>query len=393
MPPRHGKTELASIRFAPWFLGRNPDKNIIQATYAAEFAEESAKKSRSILSSPVYEQIFDVKLAQDSRAVSRWQTNRGGSYYAVGVGGPLTGRGANLLVVDDPHKNRQEAESVVMRANVWEWFTSTAYTRLEDNASAILIMTRWHEDDLAGRLLRGDEHWEYLSLPAIAEQDEPYRKHGEALWPQKFDVEALENIRCAIGSREWASLYQQQPSVAEGEIFKREWWHFYSMRPHFQKIVQSWDTAFKKGKENDFSVCTTWGVAPNGYYLIHVWKEKVEFPELKRAVVMLASEFAPDEILIEDKASGQSLLQEIRQETRLPITAIKVDADKIARAYAVTPTIEAGNVFLPENAAWVRDYVDSLAAFPNAAHDDDVDSTTQALAHMKYVPQFAFGAI
>lgn len=390
MPPRHGKTELASLRFAPWFLGLNSTKNIIQATYAAEFAEENGRKARAIISSSVYEQIFNVALSTDSKAVSRWQTDKGGSYYAVGVGGPLTGRGAHILLIDDPHKNRQEAESTVMRERVWEWFASTAYTRLEEKGAVIVIMTRWHEDDLAGRLLAGDEHWDYLCLPAVAEGNEEYRQEGEALWPNKYNLAELNAIKSQIGSREWISLYQQQPSAKEGEIFKREWWRYYRQAPLFQKIVQSWDTAFKKGLENDFSVCTTWGVAPNGYYLLHVWKQRVEFPELKRAVVMLAAEYNPDEILIEDKASGQSILQELNKETRLALKPIKVDGDKVARAHGVTPLIEAGKVFLPEVAEWVRDYVDSLAAFPNAAHDDDVDSTTQALSHMKNENELAF---
>lgn len=393
MPPRHGKSELASLRFAPWFLGKNPTKNIVQATYSAEFAEEHGKKSRAIVSSPIFEAIFGINLATDSKAVSRWQTDKGGSYYAVGVGGSLTGRGANILLIDDPHKNRQEAESSVMRQNVWDWFASTAYTRLEDNGAVIVIMTRWHEDDLAGRLLKSEEHWEYLSLPAIAEIDEPYRKMGEALWPEKYDLADLENIRKAIGSREWISLYQQRPSAAEGEIFKREWWQYFKRNfdkdyreddflPKFDWVYQSWDTAFKKDSENDFSVCTTWGVAKTGYYLLDVWKRRVEFPELKRAVMALATEFNPNQIFVEDKASGQSLIQEIKRDTSLPIKPITVDRDKVARAYAVTPIIEAGKVYLCENTVWLREYIDSCAAFPNGVHDDEVDSTTQALSQM-----------
>lgn len=383
MPPRHGKTELASLRFAPWFLGLNPTKNIIQATYAAEFAEENGRKSRAIVASNIYEQIFSVKLARDSKAVSRWQTDKGGSYYAVGVGGPLTGRGANVLLIDDPHKNRQEAESSVMRERVWDWFASTAYTRLEDNGAVIVIMTRWHEDDLVGRLLRGDEVWEIVSMPAIAEADDEYRVIGEPLWEEKYNREALANIRNTIGSREWTSLYQQRPAAAEGEIFKREWWKYYPEFPYqFNYILQSWDTAFKTGAENDYSVCTTWGVIDSGYYLIDCWKKRVEFPELKRTVLQLADQYRPNSIVIEDKASGQSLIQELQRETRLPIKPIKVDRDKVARAYAVTPTIESGNVYLPASKPWVRDFIDVLAAFPNGVFDDDVDSTTQALSEL-----------
>ncbi len=394
MPPRHGKTELASIRFGPWYLGQHPTHNIIQTTYSAEYAEENAKKSRYIVLSPEYRDIFGFSVDRDSRAVSRWKTEKGGSYYAVGVGGPLTGRGANLLIVDDPHKNRQEAESPVIRKNVWDWFTSTAYTRLEDNGAIIVIMTRWHEADLIGCILSGSEEWEYICLPAIAEQDEQCRKEGEPLWPQKYDLAALQNIKTAIGSKQWESLYQQRPSAAEGEIFKREYWQYYQLRfmPLFKKIIHSWDTAFKKGSQNDYSVCTVWGVTDTGYYLIYRWKERVEFPELKRTVISIAAQIPPNEILIEDKASGQSLIQELQRETRLPIAAYKIDGDKVARANAVTPIIESGKVYLPADAEWLQDYIDTLAAFPNAVHDDDVDSTTQALSAMQNFNGIAFSS-
>lgn len=382
MPPRHGKTELASIRFAPWYLGRNPTHNIIQATYSGEFAADNGRKARAIVATPEYEAIWGFGLDQSSKAVTRWQTAHGGTYFAVGVGGPLTGRGANVLLIDDPHKNRQEAESQTMRDRVWEWFTSTAYTRLEKGGVAIVIMTRWHEDDLVGRLLKSGEHWDELILPAVAEKDEPFRSEGAALWPAKYDLPALAQIRETIGSREWASLYQQRPTAADGNVFQRSWVRYYRETPVFTRIVQSWDTAFKTGRDNDKSACTTWGVAENGYYLLDCWAERVEFPELKKQVTALADKWRPHEILIEDKASGQSLVQELKRETRLPILPIKVDADKIARAYAVTPLFEAGRVLLLERAPWIADYIDELASFPVGAHDDRVDSTSQALQRL-----------
>lgn len=393
MPPRHGKTELASLRFGPWYLGKNPRHNIIQTTYSAEFAEENAKKARAIVLSNTFRDIFGFGVAKDSRAIARWQTEKGGTYYAVGIGGPLTGRGTNLLIIDDPHKNRQEAESPVIRKSIWDWFTSTAYTRLEDNGAIIIIMTRWHEGDLIGHVLSGNEEWDYLRIPAIADQDEQYRNEGDALWPEKFNLEALKNIKDAIGSKQWESLYQQRPVAAEGEIFKREWWRFYQYPPLYDKIIHSWDTAFKKGSENDYSVCTVWGVNTTGFYLIYRWKERVEFPELKRTVISLAAQMPPNEILIEDKASGQSLIQELQRETRLPIKPYKIDGDKVARANAVTPIIEVGKVFLPDDADWVQNYIDTLAAFPNAVHDDDVDSTTQALSALQNFNRIAFATL
>jgi predicted phage terminase large subunit-like protein len=227
------------------------------------------------------------------------------------------------------------------------------------------------------------EHWDVLSLPAIAEQDESFRRKGEALWPEWFPLSELERIRAAIGERPFVSLYQQRPSAAEGAIFKRNWWHFYRhpLAGPF-RIIQSWDTAFKTGEENDYSVCTTWGVSESGYFLLHLWRGKGEFPALKRKVIELAQEWKPTEILVEDRASGQSLIQELRRST-LPIKPVKSDRDKQSRAQAITPIIEAGKVFLPENAPWLPDFLDEMASFPNGLHDDIVDSTSQALNYLR----------
>ena len=231
------------------------------------------------------------------------------------------------MLIDDPIKDREEANSETVRRSLHEWYAFVAYTRLMPGGAIIIIQTRWHEDDLAGWLLRehAHENWDVLSLPAIAEQDEGFRKEGEALWPEQFPLLELERIRAATGGRAWASLYQQRPAAAEGVIFKRGWWQFYQQPPTvaFNRIVQSWDTAFKKGTENDFSVCTTWGVADNGYYLLHLWRGRVEFPELKRVVASLADQWKPDAILVEDKASGQSLIQELKLSTALPLIPVQ----------------------------------------------------------------------
>jgi len=251
----------------------------------------------------------------------------------------------------------------------------------------VLIATRWHQDDLTGHLLRQDPNgWAVLSQPGIAEADESFRRAGEALWPEKYPLQELEKTRTLIGGSIFASLYQQRPAAAEGEVFKREWWRYFrEPLPSFRRVIHSWDTAFKSGAENDFSVCTIWGVAESGrYYLLGLWRGKVEFPELKRCMISLAELWNPIQILVEDKASGQSLIQELRYESALPIIPIKVDKDKRARAEAVTPLIEAGLVSLPESAPWLNDYVDELAAFPNGAHDDFVDSTTQALNYLRH---------
>jgi predicted phage terminase large subunit-like protein len=290
-----------------------------------------------------------------------------------------------LLLLDDPIKDRDEANSETTRKSLHEWFASVAYTRLMPGGAVIVIQTRWHEDDLAGWLLRehGSENWDVLSLPAIAEHDENFRKEGDALWPERFPLADLNRIREAVGGAAWASLYQQRPAAAEGAIFKREWWRPYSELPEFSQIVQSWDTAFKKGAETSYSVCTTWGVAENGYFLLSVWRNRVEFPELRHTLVMLADQWQPTAILVEDRASGQSLIQELKSATTLPVLAVRVDSDKLSRAQAVTPLVEAGKVFVPESASWLSDYIDELAAFPMGNYDDAVDSTTQALNYFR----------
>ena len=386
MPPRHGKSLITTQLFPAWYLGRHPERSIITASYGQELADGFGRAVRNLVRDPMHVTIFPgCRLADDSASVHAFNTTAGGSYYAVGRGGPMTGRGAHLLVSDDPLKGSDEARSEVIRRDLHESFTHVACTRLQPGGAIVVVQTRWHEDDLAGRLLR--EHpkdWEVLSLAAIAEADDAFRKAGEALWPEKFPLHVLEQIRTEIGGAPWASLYQQQPAAAEGAVFKREWWRLFREQPACTRIVQSWDTAFKTGCDNDYSVCTTWGVSGSAYFLLWFWRGRVEFPELKKRMAWLAQEWKPNQILVEDLASGQSLIQELKYSTALPIIPIKVDRDKLARAQAVTPLIEAGKVFLPESVPWLNEYIDELAAFPTGAHDDAVDSTTQALNYLRH---------
>jgi predicted phage terminase large subunit-like protein len=385
-PPRHGKSTLASQFFPAWYLGRHPERGIITASYGQELADDFGRRVRDLLRNPYHRVIFPAcRLADDATSFRSFRTTARGTYYATGRGGAITGRGADLLIGDDLLKDHAEANSEVIRRSLHEWYASVAYTRLHPGAGIILVQTRWHEDDLAGRILR--EHpadWTVLNMPAIAKVDETFRKAGEALWPERFPVELLESIRKQVGGSVWAALYDQMPSAAEGAIFKRQWFRMFSNPPRFSRIVQSWDTSFKTGTENDFSACTTWGVAQDGYYLLWFWKQRVEFPELKRKMRMLAEDWSPSQIFIEDAASGQSLIQEMRARSALPILPIKVDKDKIARAQAVTPMFEAGRVFVPQSAPWLNGYIDELASFPNGVHDDAVDSTTQALNQLRW---------
>lgn len=386
MPPRHGKSQLASEFFPAWYLGRNPDKYIITATYSQDLANDFGRKVRNQMLDQYHHAAFpECRIVDDSKAKNKFNTTAKGVYYAVGVGASATGRGSHLLLIDDPLKGRKEAESEVMRQGLKDWYTSVAYTRLMPGGAIVIIQTRWHEDDLAGWVSREHTHeeWEVLNLPAIDDNDQP-------LWPEQYPLDTLLNIKRTIGSRDWEALYQQRPAASEGEIFKRDWWQRYKETPKLKWIMQSWDTAFKKGAENDYSVCTTWGVCDKGYYLLDCWKNKAEFPELKRTVINLAKKWNPRAILIEDKASGQSLIQELKTNTNLNILSISVDSDKITRAYAITPMIEAGNVYLPEESEWVQDFIDECAVFPNGVNDDSVDSLTQACNHFRRKGEAAF---
>ena len=391
VPPRHGKSELVSLRFPCWYLGKHPTAQIVQAGYAESIALLHSRQARDIFVSPENRAVFpevhfrperagQETIIPERQSAHEWGTKQGGSYYAVGVGGGLTGRGFDIGIIDDPTKDAEEASSQLIRDKVWEWYRTVFRTRLQPNAAILVVMTRWHTDDLVGRLLKQmkedptSDQWEILHLPAI--------KDNQALWSDRYSLETLKSIRSTVGGRAFESLYQGNPTIAEGNIIKREWWKYYKERPAFSRIIHSWDTAFKAKAENDYSVCTVWGEAANGYYLLDVWRQKVEYPELKRAAISLYGRDHPGAVLVEDKASGQSLIQELKRDTPMPVLPIKVDADKVARVNAITPLIEAGKVFLPEAAPWLHNYIEELSSFPTGEHDDSVDSTSQFL---KYV--------
>jgi predicted phage terminase large subunit-like protein len=387
LPPGHAKSTVGSKSLPAFYLGRYPNRSVISVSHTAELSTDFGRAVLGLVGNELHRAVFpECRLSEDSAASTRFATTRGGAYFAVGLGGAITGRRAHLIVIDDPFKDRADALSPAIRKAVREAYSSVIYPRLMPGGAIVLIQTRWHEDDLLGWLLR--EHladgWQLISMPAIAETDEGWRKTGEALWPEAFPVETLERTRKAIGEVAWVSLYQQRPASAEGAIFRRDWWRFYVDIPQsFDRIVMSADTAFKAGTESDYSVVTVWGETKTGFYLLHVLRERLEFPELKRTLVALASEWRPNSILIEDRASGQSLIQELQRETSLAALPISVDRDKVTRAQAVTPLIEAGKVFLPVAAPWIADYLDELSSFPAAPHDDLVDSTTMALNWMR----------
>jgi predicted phage terminase large subunit-like protein len=391
LPPRSGKTLLVSQLFPAWFLGRNPQKSVISCTYGQDVSDDSGRKVRNFALSDISRAIFPaLELRAASTSMRRFDSTVGGSYYAVGRGGPVTGRGCDLLICDDLLKDAEEARSELIRKNLHEWYKHVARTRLTSRGAIVLVGTRWHDDDLIGHNLREhpEENWRVLHLPAIAETNDALgRQEGEPLWPERFPLVNLEQIRQAIGPRAWASLYQGRPTDAEGAIFKRDWFRTCREMPSsFEKIVQSWDCAVKTGAANDYSVGTTWGVTANGYYLLALYRARLEFPELKRQIVRQADEWKPHAILIEDASAGASAIQELKVSTRFPVLAIKAEGSKISRAEAVTPMFESGRVFLPDGVAWFGDFTEELCAFPAGAHDDIVDSATMALNYLRGNP-------
>lgn len=385
MPPRHSKTYHVSERFPAWYLGRHPERQVIIASYGAERAEDASRKARNLMSHERFP--FPVKVADDSSAVNRWHTDKGGVVMAAGVGGAMTGFGAHLLIIDDPVKSREEADSEIFRERAWQWYTDVARTRLMPGGAVVLCQTRWHEDDLAGRILATSSarEWSVLNLPALAEdvRDPLARAPGAALWPAWYDERALSDVRADLGSRSWTALYQQRPNADEGGMFKRAWFtRRWSERPANLMTCVSVDSAFKTGVANDYSVVAMWGTDGIDYFLLNMVRARVEFPELVMMITGQYAEHRPHAVLIEDTASGQAAIQMIRRSSGMPILPIKVTASKEARAAAVSPLCEAGKVVLPLGAPWVDEWIDEHASFPTGRHDDMVDTTSMALARL-----------
>lgn len=392
MPPRHGKSALTSEFFPAWYLGRNPERQVICASYSQELASDFGRKVRNWTTTPIHRAAFPGSgLTEDSQAAHRFHTERGGVYIAVGRGGSATGRGAHLFVIDDPVKDREEAESEAIREHTKSWYRTVALTRLMPNGAVVIVMTRWHDDDLAGYVLRehGHEGWDVLNLEADAPaQGDPLgRVEGAALWPEMYPVDVLASLRISLGSYDYGALYRGRPVPREGGIFKASWFEQgrYDTAPHrdlVRRIVQSWDTAQKAADTNCPSVCTTWAETDTGYFLLHVHRERMEWPALRRTAESLAARFNPTSLLIEDKSSGQSLVQDLHNGTRLPVIGVEPDGDKVLRAMAVSPLCEAGRVHLPRVATWLPDYEHEMFRFPGSATNDQVDSTSQALKWM-----------
>jgi predicted phage terminase large subunit-like protein len=398
LPPRHLKSLLASIAFPAWCLGHDPSAQILCVSYAQDLADKLARDCRSVMMSPWYRRIFPTRLAPYRHAVQEFITTRQGYRLATSTGGVLTGRGADFILIDDPSKP-EEALSDARRNATNDWFLNTLYSRLNDkcHGAIVIIMQRLHEDDLVGHVL-GLEPWEVVSFPAIAEADEVHkidtiwgpqcfmRGRGEALHPAREPLSILENIRSTVGEYNFAGQYQQSPAPLEGGLVKATWFKRYSEneRPaSFERIVQSWDTANKATELSDFSVCTTWGVRGKNVYLIGLLRQRLEYPALKRAVSAQQNLFNATEVLIEDKASGTQLIQELIADGCHGVTRYQPECEKIIRLHAQTAMIENGFVYIPENAPWLAEFLHEMTVFPKGKHDDQVDSTAQFLDWFK----------
>jgi len=546
MPPRHGKTYLASEFFSAWYLGRNPANQVIFASYSHDRASDVGRKVRNQLLSPQFQSVFpDCRVSKDTQSVSNVGTDEGGHFFAVGLGGAITGRGAhcftgetlidteigkisirtlylmnnppkvlsynhengkialskiiakrminaneifrietfsgnkiectrdhgiysfesgyrkagllrsgdkvavqkkqikynmqnmcdspqikadtistvtrictkgehvydiqveenenffannilshNCLLIDDPIKGQEEANSDLFMIKMRDWYQSTAYTRLmSGNSAIVIIQTRWVNDDLVGWLLKEheDEGWAVINFPAMAvEEDILGRNVGDALWPEMYDEERLTRIKKAVGIQTWNALYQGNPVGQEGSIVKYEWLQYYEKQPEdFKQITQSWDTAFKANQLNDPSVCITFGETDSGYYVLDVFRKRLEYPDLRKAAIAMFNEWKPNRVIVEDRASGQSLIQDLNRGTNIPVIPIKAETDKITRLSSVTGIMEAGKFWVPTRAPWLNDYVTELTSVPYAKHDDMADATSQYLRYSqkpKYKP-------
>jgi len=395
MPPRHTKSEFASYLLPSWYLGKFPKKKVIQCSNTAELAVGFGRKVRNLVGSEAYAKVFPgVHLRQDSKAAGRWATNESGEYFAIGVGGTVTGKGADLLIIDDPH-SEQEAAAAAHNADVYqkvyEWYTSGPRQRLQPGGTIVIVMTRWADGDLTGRVLKDSlerekgEQWDLIELPAILPS-------GKPLWPEFWSLDELEALKEELPASKWNAQYQQKPTGEEGAIVKREWWRVWERDkpPACEFLIQSWDTAFTKNERSDYSACTTWGVFyinedPNdvNVILLDAFQERMEFPELKAKAQELYHEWEPDAFIVEAKAAGSPLIFELR---RMGISVSEFTPtrgnDKFLRLNSVTDLFKSGKVWAPDK-RWAYEVIEQMASFPNASHDDLVDSSTQALIRFR----------
>lgn len=393
MPPRHTKSEFASWLLPAWYLGQYPGRKVIQTSHTAELAVGFGRKVRNLVDTAEYNKVFPkLQLQADSKAAGRWNTSAGGDYFAIGVGGAVTGKGADLLIIDDPHSEQEAALAVTnpeVYDSVYEWYTSGPRQRLQPGGAIVIVMTRWSLRDLTGRVLkaaaqRGGEQWEVIEFPAILPS-------GNALWPEFWSLEELHALKDELPNPKWQAQYQQNPVGDEGAIVKREWWKKWPKDnpPQCEFILQTWDTAFEKTNRSDYSACTTWGIfsneedGTNHIILLDAYKRRMEWVELKKEALRLYREWEPDGLLVEKKASGSPLIYELRSQG-IPVQEYTPSKgqDKVARLNSVADIIASGKVWVPER-PWAEELMDEVASFPSGEHDDLVDATTLALMRFR----------
>ena len=390
MPPRHTKSEFASYLFPAWMIGRNPKMKLMQVSHNAELATRFGSKVRNLMETQDYKNIFgDVKLREDSKAKGRWETNHGGEYFAAGVGGSITGRGADLLIIDDPHTEQDSmSDSAMDRA--FDWYSSGPRQRLQPGGSIVVVMTRWATDDLTGRLIKSQtepksDKWRTISFPAILES-------GNPVWPEYWKLEELEGVKASVSTKNWNAQYMQDPTSEEGAIIKRDWWQDWEFEklPALKHVIQSYDTAFSKKETADYSAITTWGIfqPAEGYedciILLDAMKGRYDFPDLKNLALEQYKYWQPETVIIEAKASGQPLIHELRRAGIPVIDYVPAKGrDKHTRINSVAPIFESAMVYAPLHEKFAQEVIEECAAFPNGQYDDYVDSLCQAVIRFR----------
>lgn len=388
LPPRHGKSMTVTESFPSWFIGRDPKRRVIEVSYGDALAQKFGRENRRKIEE-YGKSIFNIEMATDNHSATNWSIKgQRGGMISAGIGGPITGEGSDCLIIDDPIKNRAEANSLTYREMIWSEYKSTLRTRLQPNGIIIIILTRWHEDDLAGRILasEGGNEWTIISLPAEAEENDPLgRGVGDPLWPDGgFDSAWLKETKRDVGPQDWIALYQQRPSPEEGNLLKRQWWQFYQALPaKFDEIIQSWDCAFKGLESSDYVVGQVWGRFNADKFLLDEDRGKYDIVQTMNAIETMSGKWPrAKRKLIEDKANGPAVIQMLKH--KVPgLIAVEPEGGKVVRVQAVRPEIQSGNVYLPDpiRARWVFDFIEECAAFPNVKNDDQVDAMSQALLY------------
>lgn len=391
--PRMGKSYLTSQYFPAWFIGKFPNQKIMLVSHTTDLAVDFGRKVRNVVDSESFREVFPgVTLAADSKSAGRWNTSHGGEFFACGVGSALAGRGADLLIIDDPHSEQDIlAGNYDVFEKAYNWYAFGARTRLMPGGRVAVVATRWSPDDLIGRLVKdsqmnpGSDQWDVVEFPAILPS-------GKALWPEFWPLEALEKTKASMPFHQWSAQYLQNPVAAEGAIVKPEWWQVWreDEPPNVHYILISYDTAFEANQRADYSACTVWGVWFNEHdnnnmhvILLNAWKERLEFPQLKQRAFADWKEWKPDGMIVEKKASGAPLIYELRM-MGVPVQEFvpSKGQDKVARLNAVTDLFASKRVWIPQT-RWAEEVRDEITSFPSAQHDDFVDSTTQALLRLR----------